>query len=174
MDMNPSPVDPDLLFLALSNWVVAHYTPGDIDVLDADCFNQVKSHGDPLFTENTYQDMDGNMVSTPVMLAAVMATMAAVSWIDDEPAMSDTGQAHGDADADSSSSDSSSSSSSSSTQANRMSAADKEPTGHIESQPQPTTLRGCLLRRVLHDPAQRCLEATGQAHGDTGHAHGDF
>ena len=141
-------------------------------MLDADCFNHLKSDGNPVFTENTYQDMAGNMVSTPVMLAAVMATMAAVSWIDDEPAMSDTGRAHGDADLDSS--DSSSSSSSSSTQANPpvMSDADKEPTGLIESQPQPTTLRGCLLRRVLHDPAHRQLEVRGHAQGNTGHTHG--
>ena len=36
------------------------------------------------FPESNVQDLAGNMVSTTIMLAAVCATMAAVSWIPDE------------------------------------------------------------------------------------------
>ena len=33
------------------------------------------------FTEKALGDLAGNMVSTPVMLGAVMSTMAAVTWL---------------------------------------------------------------------------------------------
>ena len=125
-----------------------------IDLLDAECFNAVTKDGKRVFSETVFQ----------VMLAAVIATMAAVSWIEDEPAMSGTGHNHGDADSDSSdSSDSSSSSSSSSTQANSMSDADKStrrPLGSLKA-----TMRGCLLRRVLHDPAQKAVGGYGPSPG---------
>ena len=45
------------------------------------------------YSENFLGDLAGNMVSTPVMLAAVMSTMAAVSWIPDEPETSSADEA---------------------------------------------------------------------------------
>ena len=97
------------------------------------------------------------MVSTPVMLATVMATLASLSWIDIVDAPENvghgTGRAHGGANCEAwgelpSPSDS-----------------DAEPESMMlvhsennERQQQPTTRQGGLLCRVLYDPAQRRLE----------------
>ena len=136
-----------------------------IDELEAPCFTQVKPQGDAVFTENTYQDLAGNMVSTPVMLAAVLATLVAVSWIEDEPAEATTGQAHGDAETSStSSSESSSVFSTSPKRTALMSPADKKTaSGQSEGMPRATPLRGSMLCRVLHVPHGRNGKGKGNS-----------
>ena len=52
-------------------------------VLDSGAFNRVRPRtkcAKPEFTENIFQAIAADMVATPVMLAIVMATMAALSW----------------------------------------------------------------------------------------------
>ena len=139
-----------------------------IDELEADCFKQVKAHGERVFTESMYQDLAGNMVSTPVMLAAVIATIVAVSWIDDEPPDAITGQAHGDAETSSTSSSASSSllSSNSPKRTALMSPADNTATPQAEGRPRATPLRGSLLCRVLHVPHGRNGKGKGTSNSD--------
>ena len=105
--------------------------------LDGDSFKAVTKDGKRVFSETLFQDLAGNMVSTPVMLATVIATMAAVSWIEYEPTMIDTGLAHGDSASDSPTP---------ATSANPPT----PPTGAGSSA---GPLKGCQLRRVLHDPS---------------------
>ena len=151
-----------------------------IDILGKEGFKKVKEDGSAVFAESLFQDLAGNMVSTPVMLATVMSTMAAVSWIEDEPP-AESSDSDGFGTAPSPAPPSPGELSLFGGVASpKPTKAHTDPEGLMHGEgPKP---RGCLLRRRLHDPAQRRLEMQrqleaemaemGQAHGGTGHAHG--
>ena len=122
--------------------------------MGADCFNiTYPSNGKAVFGEGFYQELAANMVSTPVMLAAVMATMASLSWVEEEPAMSDTGQAHGDSVSESGDSSEKSVCGSAAENSALAEAAEAKGTGAADDKPQKP-------RAVWCDPvAQRLAEA---------------
>ena len=118
--------------------------------------------GRHLFTESLYQDLAGNMVSTPVMLAAVMATLASLSWSEEEPEeqriahaqpqVQATGHAHGDNGSELAPSTSPPSSPSADEDAMTL---DEE-----EELPATVTLKGGMSCRKLYAPGE--LEFPGQ------------
>ena len=124
-----------------------------IDELEAPCFNKRKPGGEKVFTENNFQDLAGNMVSTPVMLAAVLSTFVAVSWVEDEPAEDTTGQAHGDVEtASNASSGSLALSSHSPERTTPISPAEKKTATESEAAPAPMPLRRPVICRVIGIP----------------------
>ena len=137
-----------------------------IDVLEAECFKRFQKTTKQEFCEGNFQDMAGNMVATPVMLATVMATMTAVSWIEDDPGAATGSEELPEAaeKADKAEKAEKADEEEPEELPEWLHEAEKAPEaedGLMSGGPDPTTRRGCLLQRVLSMPP---LDSTGPAH----------